>query len=84
MTTYPEIKDIIAALQDSGTQAYGNAAGHAWGNGLLGMVLADVLYSHVSAAHRDHWLFLLENQTRKNLQKVERLKQEKESVDNAI
>lgn len=69
MTTYSEIKDIIAALQDSGTKAYGNHAGHAWGSGFLGSVLAEVLYFHVSVIQAGIILKEFERITKRNLEK---------------
>lgn len=52
MTQISEIQNIITELQDSGKEAFGSA-GYAWSSGFLGSILADALYYHIPANHRD-------------------------------
>lgn len=66
---FSDVQKIINDFQDSGNHAYGSHAGHAWANGFLGATLADVLYYHVPAAHRDYVLKQLELYTKRNLEK---------------
>lgn len=65
MTQISEIRNIITELQDSGKEAYGTA-GYAWSSGFLGSVLADVLYNHIPANHRDIILESLVSLTERN------------------
>lgn len=59
--TKSEILDIINALQDSAKEAYGSGPGHAWASGYLGAVLAELLYNHVHATHKE---FVLQDMVR--------------------
>lgn len=53
---FSDVQKTINGLQDEAILALGSHSGHAWGSGFLGAILADVLYYHVPASHRDQVL----------------------------